>query len=171
MFYLRLPGWLYPLHYQEQIGHSAESAGIDPYLICAVIETESNWDSSAVSSAGAQGLMQLMPETAAWIAGKNGVTFEEAKLAEPEYNISLGSLYLDWLLEYWQGDVTLTAAAYNAGLNNVQAWLDEGVWDGNAETTADIPFAETSHYTEKLLRAYDYYHRIYGEGTIFSEQP
>lgn len=157
----KLPYYIYPVDYFEIISAEAESVGLDPYLISAVIKAESNFREDALSSAGAVGLMQLMPSTAEWLAAKGGCEFELERLCEPEYNIRLGCQYLRFLLDYWQWDVCKALASYNAGQTNVARWLNEGIWDGTGENLADIPFNETQKYVDKVLRIYQEYQELY----------
>lgn len=98
--------------YDALILRYAEKSRIDPFLVKAVIRTESMFDPDAISAAGAQGLMQLMPET----AERFGVT----NLMDPEQNIKGGVAYLRWLLDLFQGDAKLSVAAYNCGEKLVQ---------------------------------------------------
>lgn len=97
-------------------GVSAVAArhGLDPALVQAIIEAESGQDPSAVSSQGALGLMQVLPETAAWLG------FPE--VADPATNLEAGCVYLGALLESFGGDVELALAAYNAGPGAVRRW-------------------------------------------------
>ena len=150
----KLPYYIYPVDYFEIISAEAASVDIDPYLVSAVIKAESNFDENAQSTAGAVGLMQLMPSTAEWLAARSGAEFEPERLCEPEYNIRLGCQYLRFLLDYWQWDVCKALASYNAGQTNVARWLNEGTWDGTGENLADIPFNETQKYVDKVLRIY-----------------
>ncbi len=157
----KLPYYIYPVDYFEIISAEAQSVDIDPYLVSAVIKAESNFREDAQSSAGAMGLMQLMPSTAEWLATKGGYEFEPERLYEPEYNIRLGCQYLRFLLDYWQWDVCKALASYNAGQTNVARWLNEGIWDGTGENLADIPFNETQKYVDKVLRIYQEYQELY----------
>jgi soluble lytic murein transglycosylase-like protein len=112
------------------IGKLAPEYGVSPRLALAVIRAESNFDPTAVSSKNAQGLMQLIPETA--------VRFNVRKPFDPEQNIRGGLSYLRWLLAYYKGDVTLVAAAYNAG-------------EGAVNRFAGVPpFAETRGYVQRI---------------------
>jgi soluble lytic murein transglycosylase-like protein len=112
------------------IGKLAPEYGVSPRLALAVIRAESNFDPTAVSPKNAQGLMQLIPETA--------VRFNVRKPFDPEQNIRGGLSYLRWLLAYYKGDVTLVAAAYNAG-------------EGAVNRFAGVPpFAETRGYVQRI---------------------
>ena len=110
---------LYPLRYESEILASSKRHGLDPYLVAAVIETESGWDANAESSQGAYGLMQLMPETAQDVVARGLVdpeTWSAAALDDPQTNIELGCGYLAYLLGYFNGSVDKAIAAYNAGM-------------------------------------------------------
>lgn len=103
-----------------------------PHLVLTFIATESNFDAAAVSPKNAQGLMQLIPETAA--------RFGVRKIMDPAQNVRGGMAYLRWLMARFQGDVVLVAAAYNAGEAAVERYL--GV----------PPYAETRQYVWKILK-------------------
>jgi hypothetical protein len=89
-----------------------------------IIRQESSFERTAVSSAGARGLMQLMPGTARQTAGRVGVSYDLGRLtADPAYNVLLGNYYLSQLMDEWGGNAVLVAAAYNAGSGNVRRWI------------------------------------------------
>lgn len=157
----QLPYYLYPNEYSAEIEAEAAVAGIDPYLVCAVIKAESNFDADAVSPVGAVGLMQIMPETGEWLAALGGLDFAADKLYQPRYNIRLGCCYLRFLLDYWQWDVCKAVASYNAGQRNVAGWLENGIWDGTSENLQDIPFEETQKYVERVFHIYQQYSSLY----------
>lgn len=156
-----LPYWLYPTEYFNEIEIAAADAGIDPYLALAISKVESNFQAEVVSPAGAVGIMQLMPETGAWLAEKGGYEFAEDMLTDPEYNVRQGCQYLRYLLEYWDWDVCLAVASYNAGQTKVSAWLADGVWDGTEANAKQIPFDETRDYVRRVLAVYNEYHKLY----------
>ncbi len=151
----------YPLEYTETISEEAQKAGLDPYLVAAVINTESGFDPDAVSPVGAIGLMQIMPETGEWIAGKLGYDdFSTDMLYDESTNIQFGCWYLSFLDERFSGDIPLITAAYNAGHNRVAEWLsDETISDG--EALISIPFEETEQYVKKVTRAIEKYLEYY----------
>jgi soluble lytic murein transglycosylase len=139
-----------PLKHEDIIRQQARDKGLDPALIAAVIFAESHFRDQT-SRAGAKGLMQITPETAQYIASKSGgVLFETSDLSTPQVNISYGSYYLRYLMGRYDGDTTLTLAAYNAGEGNVDRWRADA---GGALEVADIPFPETRHYVEKVQQA------------------
>jgi soluble lytic murein transglycosylase len=146
-----------PLRHDDIIRQQAADKQLDPSLIAAVIYAESRFR-DATSHAGARGLMQITPQTAAEIARRSGGTqFEQGDLAEPQINIAYGSWYLRWLLRHYGENELLAVAAYNAGTGNVDRWIarDPGL------TADEIPFPETRHYVAKVLDARRDYQRTY----------
>jgi soluble lytic murein transglycosylase len=137
-----------PLRHDDIIRQQAADKGLDPALIAAIIYEESRFHDQT-SHAGARGLMQITPETAAFIARDSGGTeFVQGDLATPQINISYGAYYLRYLLEKYDGDRELAIAAYNAGETNVNKWLAGS--DGDFETE-DIAFPETRSYVSNVL--------------------
>jgi soluble lytic murein transglycosylase len=151
-----------PLRHEDIIRQQAEAKNLDPALIAAVIYQESRFRPRE-SSAGALGLMQLLPDTAHFIAGKTGGTkFTTEDLATPQINIQYGAWYLRWLLNHFDEDEVTALAAYNAGIGNVEKWLAAS---GQTHITDpdQIPFAETRHYVKNVLEARDQYRSEYGQ--------
>jgi len=151
-----------PLRHEDIIRQQATDKALDPALIAGVIYAESHFVDQT-SRAGAKGLMQLMPQTAAYIAEKSGGTaFVQGDLATPQVNISYGSWYLRHLLDKYGGREVLALAAYNAGEGKVDEWAAAASARGEPFRAADhIPFAETRHYVEKVLDARVRYRRTY----------
>jgi len=151
----------YRLEYREELVRWADEYGVDRYLAAAVIHCESSNRKDVVSHAGAVGLMQIMPDTGEWIAGKLGLEdYSEARLTEPEVNIRMGCWYLSYLLDKYSGDRRLALAAYNAGPGNVEKWMQDGRFARDGELM-EIPFPETARYVEKVQRAYEKYLTLY----------
>jgi soluble lytic murein transglycosylase len=149
---------LYPIYYQEEIGQSAAKHQITPFLIAAIIRVETNFESDARSHKGAIGIMQLMPDTAAWIVKTtNSNELKTEDLLKPAININLGSWYLQWLIKHYDGNLLYAIAAYNAGQGNVNKWKQNDIWNGTENDIEQIPFGETRHYVKKVL----YYHQKY----------
>jgi soluble lytic murein transglycosylase len=137
---------------------------VDPYLASAIIREESQYDSRAVSRAGALGLMQLMPETARAMARRTGSpegTRED--LFTPDTNIRYGTRYLDELLERFGGNVIYAVAAYNAGPSAVSSWITKNAARDVEEFVELIPYQETRQYVKRVLRSYREYRRLSGE--------
>ncbi|MDA8097325.1 MAG: lytic transglycosylase domain-containing protein [Clostridia bacterium] len=152
----------YPLPYRDSVFHYSQVYRLDPYLLAAIIRTESNFKATARSPKGAMGLMQIMPNTGRWIAEQLGEDdFEPDYLFDPEMNIEMGSWYLASLYDQFDGDPILVLAAYNGGRGNVTEWLDNSQWSGEARTLDQIPFPETRRYVRKVLATYRIYHLLY----------
>ena len=150
-----------PLQYQGVIRQQAAEKRLDPALIAAVIYAETKFD-PRTSSAGALGLMQILPETAQFLARRTGAkTFTTADLATPEVNIAYGSYYLRFLLDQYRGSTLLALAAYNGGEANVDDWLAAARARGQPFTAADIRFPETRAYVSRVLSAQRDYRHTY----------
>lgn len=133
------------------VQRECERFKVDEPLVFSVIDAESGYDKKAVSEKGAIGLMQLMPETAKYMAARLGMPLDSDDLFNAEINVALGTAYLAYLNTLF-GEKTLVIAAFNAGEGNVSSWLKEGIISENSPNTADIPFPETRRYTQKVLR-------------------
>ncbi|MGB2712212.1 MAG: lytic transglycosylase domain-containing protein [Conexibacter sp.] len=150
-----------PLRHESAIREQANDKRLDPALIAGVIYAESKF-SDSTSSAGALGLMQLLPSTAHFIAQRTGGTrFTTEDLSTPEINIAYGSWYLRYLLDRYGGNEVLALAAYNGGETNVSRWLADTHARGERFGLDDIPFAETRAYVERVLKARSDYAATY----------
>lgn len=162
---LTFPRWIsifYPQPHRDIVYETAYDNEVDPHLVFAIIRAESKYQPAAQSQAGARGLMQIMPETAAWIAEQKGISdFKAEQLNEPALNISFGCWYLNSLDREFKGELPLVIAAYNAGRGKVKEWRTQGIWDGDAEKIDEIPFAETRKYVKMVLKNYEAYRAIY----------
>jgi len=166
---IELVEYLFPLR------HLPDSVGIEEALVLAVMRQESAFATDALSSAGARGLMQLMPATARQVARHVGLKYSKARLTEdPEFNIQLGSAYLEGLLRQFDGSYLLAIAAYNAGPARVQQWIRA---NGDPRTYGvdpvdwieAIPFSETRNYVQRVLENLQVYrHRLGGPVLAFS---
>src|SRR3954464_9277112 len=131
-----------PLRHEDIIRQQAHDKGLDPALIAAVIYAESHFRDGQVSAAGAQGLMQLTPATARYIAHKSGGTqFVVDDLATPQVNIAYGAYYLRYLLPRYDGHVDFALAAYNAGEGNVGRWISAAMAYLRALSVTAIPYS------------------------------
>lgn len=152
----------YPREYEEYVEMYAAQYGVPETLVFAVIRTESDFDSGAVSEAGAVGLMQLMPDTFSWLTSE--MLFEHLEsgmVYDPETNIRYGTYYLSYLYDRY-GDWKLALTAYNGGLGNLDEWLaDERYADGEGGLRK-IPLRETRQYVGRVADAWDTYERLYG---------
>ncbi len=150
-----------PLSDTGVIRQQAAEKHLDPALIAGVIYAETKFQPRD-SPVGAVGLMQVMPQTALFLAHRSGATtFTTADLADPQVNIAYGSYYLRYLLNEYHGSLTLALAAYNGGESNVDRWMAEARADGQSLTSADIPFPETRAYVGRVLHARNEYRQQY----------
>ncbi|HZL04398.1 MAG TPA: lytic transglycosylase domain-containing protein [Coriobacteriia bacterium] len=170
---VRGPAWwqrqYYPLEYAGIIGVVSAEHGVDPYLVSALINAESGFDASEVSHAGAIGLMQVMPETAAEVAREWGLlsATDTQALLRPELNIDIGTRHLAALIERY-GDPAVALAAYNAGEGSVDRWIEES---GKSGVLA-AAYPETRRYVRRVLQERDRYAALYPDafgGTPASE--
>ena len=151
-----------PLADTSIIRREASAKHLDPALIAAVIDTESHFEPRP-SSAGAQGLMQLLPSTAEYLAGiSGGYAFHASDLSSAEVNIAYGSYYLRYLLDHYKGDEMLALAAYNGGVGNVDSWLARERAQGRSLTVESIPFPQTREYVRRVMEAQQEYRSRYG---------
>jgi soluble lytic murein transglycosylase len=150
-----------PLQYSSVIRQEASAKHLDPALVAAVIYAETKFD-ARTSPAGAVGLMQLMPETATFLAKRSGATtFTTADLSTPGVNIAYGAYYLRYLLNVYHGNTVLALAAYNGGETNVDSWVKSAREDGLRFGVGDIPFPETRAYVQRVLTARGQYRKTY----------
>ncbi len=148
---------------------NAALAAIDKAAVYAITRQESRFQPGAVSSAGALGLMQLMPETAKETAAKVGVSYSRSRLTDdPAYNALLGSTYLAAQLSRYEGSLVLAAAAYNAGAGNANKWIK--AYGDPRQDNVDpviwvelIPFQETRKYVQRVLANYLVYRTRLGD--------
>lgn len=152
----------YPIKYQSLVERYSKKFDLDKYLVYAVIRTESRFDQYAVSGAGAYGLMQLQEETANDCAKKLDldITLPD-DLHVPDTNIHIGTYYLSWLLEKYDGNIDLAIAAYNGGIGNVDKWLKDDRYRDGQGGLADIPFPETKGYVQGVNHSYKKYVELY----------
>lgn len=152
----------YPLGFWDTIEEVAESQGIDPYLVVALIREESRFDPTAVSTAGAVGLMQLMPFTAHRIKKELKIRLKDSsEIMDVKKNIFIGIHYLSSLIREFR-EIPLAIAAYNAGENALKEWLLDSNHKDIEEFIEDIPYQETRNYVKKVLKSYWQYRAING---------
>lgn len=151
---------LYPTPFQPIIEKLCLEYNIDKNLIYGVIKTESGFNPKARSEVGAIGLMQLMPDTARYIAGENKIEYDSSKLCEPEYSITLGILYLKYLEEKFPSEKHFLLA-YNAGEGKVSGWLKT-----ENPSIENFPYAESRDYVFKVLCAKKVYLRLFSATSI-----
>ncbi len=153
----------HPLRYRTELAATAARHGFDPLFLAAVVKVESGFDPLATSSRGARGLMQVMPETARWVAGELGWSrFDAASLYDPAVSLTLGGWYLAYLRDReFGGRLVPALAAYNAGRDAVRLWLARGSWDGTVAGADSIPYPETRSFVRRVGRVYRVYRLLY----------
>ncbi len=146
-----------PLQYTSIIRQQAAAKHLDPALVAAVIYAETRFR-PRTSPTGAEGLMQIEPATAKFLAHRSGgYAFNVSDLGTPRVNIAYGSYYLRFLLNEFQGNVVLALAAYNGGETNVFHWLSQAHARHRRLTISAIPILQTRAYVTEVLskqRAY-----------------
>ncbi|HCW73155.1 MAG TPA: lytic transglycosylase [Clostridiaceae bacterium] len=153
-------GRLFPLEHEAIVEKYAREYDVDPYLVYAVIHTESRFREDVVSPAGAMGLMQVTEETGDFIAKRLEIKeYVKEMLFQPETKIRMGVYYLSYLKENFPMKET-QLAAYNAGPNRIRAWLeDDEISSGDVLT--NIPFEETRSYVERVILREKIYRALY----------
>ena len=154
----------HPLYYAELIEQYAAAQGLDPALVSAIILCESSFDPMAESHLGARGLMQLMENTAAWVAhklGEDGEDYSFDRLYDPQTNIRFGTWYLGYLSRRFDGDAKKIVCAYHAGQGNVDSWLSNPQYSSDGVTLDTIPTQDTAAYASRVLRAQAVYQKYY----------
>ncbi|TAN52834.1 MAG: lytic transglycosylase domain-containing protein, partial [Rhodospirillales bacterium] len=146
------------------------AGGPEKALLLALMRQESGFHAEAVSSAGARGLMQLMPATAKKQAQIMKIGYSPARISDPSVNIRLGTAYLDGLLSDFKGSYIMALAAYNAGPSRVAKWAREFGDPREAEVDAvdwveSIPFSETRGYVQRVMESVQVYRRRLGAET------
>jgi soluble lytic murein transglycosylase len=161
-----LPQRAYPMRNLPYGGGPAEAA-----LVLGITRQESGFDPSVRSGAGARGMMQLMPATAAVLARRNGISYSPGMLDEPDYNMRLGATYLGQLVTQFSGSYVMAAAGYNAGPGRPIQWTTFcGDPRSGATDPVDyiecIPFSETRNYVMRVMENMQVYRAKLNGGSI-----
>lgn len=151
---------LYPLKYEKTVKTYCRMNNLEEPFVFAVIKCESDFEPEAVSSAGAKGLMQLMPDTFTWLKTKTGEELPQEKLFEPEVSIKYGCLLYSMFIEQF-GSEREAVAAYHAGPNNVKKWLKDERYSSDGKTLSDIPFSSTKYYVDRVMKTKEIYQKLY----------
>ena len=153
---------IYPLYFKETIIKYALEYKLPPPLVAAVIKTESNFNVFAESGKSARGLMQITPSTGKWIAEKLQMdNYNDDMLFDPEVNIKFGCWYIRYLYSNYNGNMTLTFAAYNGGRGNVDKWLENEKLSKDGKNLDQIPFEETKNFVNRVNKNYKIYNKLY----------
>lgn len=154
----------YLMPYRETLKSVAQAMGLDEAWVYGLIHQESRFVPNARSSAGAVGLMQLMPATARWVAQQLGIkSYRRTMVEQIETNLTMGMYYLKHVYERLEGQPVLASAAYNAGPRRAQSWRDVQPMEG-AVYAETIPFNETRGYVQKVMANTQYYAALLGRG-------
>ena len=157
---------LFPLDYWPLLEADSAKHGLDKYLVAALAAQESTFDAAIRSSAGAIGLMQIMPATGRGFARRIGIRpFSTGRLTDPAVSAAIGTKYLADLMEQF-GGAPYVLAAYNAGEHRVVRWKAERPGLPEDEWVDDIPFPETQNYVKRILGTAEDYRRLYGGGIL-----
>lgn len=151
---------LFPVNYSEFVDKYSAEYGVDRSLVYAVIKAESGFDANAESEKGAMGLMQLTEETALWCGEKMGLELSTEEIKNPETNIKIGIWYFNYLLNA-TGSEELAIISYNAGINKVREWINEGTINKDNPDFNAIPYEETQNYIKKVLLYEQIYITLY----------
>ncbi|MDH5342577.1 MAG: transglycosylase SLT domain-containing protein, partial [Betaproteobacteria bacterium] len=150
-------GLRYLAPYRDQLKAAARQLDLDEAWVNGLIRQESRFIAQIKSRAGASGLMQLMPATARWVAGKIGLkNWHWSQVNEVDTNISLGTYYLRHVLDTLDGSPVLASAAYNAGPGRARGWRNDQGMEA-AIYAESIPFNETRDYVKKVMANASYY--------------
>lgn len=152
----------YPVAYADLIAQYAEAYELDPFLVQSIMRCESSNEPTAISDAGAVGLMQIMPDTGIWIAHKLELddVYSQDLLYDPEISIEFGCWYLHFLSSRFNGNTKQMIAAYNAGHGSVEDWLSDPRFSTQGELVT-IPFEQTARYYDRVTTAYENYTTLY----------
>ena len=155
---------LHPVDYIQYIERYSNEYNVPEYIILAVINVESEFNKDAISSAGAIGLMQMLPDTFTWLSSfehlNENLTVND--IYDPEVSIRYGTYYLRYLFEKFHNWDTVFAA-YNGGEGNVAKWLNDPAYSNGDGTLKSIPCPETARYVQKINDNIKYYKSTYYE--------
>jgi soluble lytic murein transglycosylase len=153
---------LLPRPYWQTLQNDAQSNGLDPFLVAALIRQESEFNPDAVSRMNAYGLMQLLPSVGKSLAKKDGERhFTTNELLDPSVNLRLGTQELRKSIDRYDGQVEYALAAYNAGDSPVHQWMSINNYKDMAEWVESIPYSETRDYVQAILRNRELYREVY----------
>ena len=159
-------GWeaLYPMVYEKEVKKYSAKFGVDKFWILSIMREESHFKEDILSRSNAMGLMQILPTTGKWIAGKLGEkNFKKDMLWKPDVNIRYGTWYLNYLSELFKGDKFLASASYNGGQGNIQRKVEAGPFAKLPvlDRLDKVPLPETRDYYKKVMGSHWNYKRLY----------
>lgn len=155
---------MFPLAFWAVISRESERFSVDPFLVASLAREESHFDPQAMSPAGAVGLMQLMPATAAPVCQLLGMEDPTTgRLTREAFNVPIGVCHLEFLLEKHGGRLAYVLAEYNAGPAPLARWIAASPDAPDDEFVETITYAETRNYVKRVLRNYNVYRNLYGK--------
>jgi len=161
---LRLLRIVFPFPYRDAIVRESRARGLDPFFVAGLIRQESMFHPTIRSSAGAVGLMQIMPATGREVARAEGIRFSEAALGDPNVNLRLGTSFLASMLRRFEGRAEDALSAYNAGPSRIRQWQGRPEYRDTHVFLEHIPFRETRHYVKVVQQNTRIYTALYGCG-------
>ena len=155
----------HPIDYADIISSASREFDVPEYIIYATIKVESDFDPMAMSSAGALGLMQIMPSTFEDLTSDEHLdeNLSTRKLDDPKVNIRYGTYYLSYLYKKFDYNWDTAFAAYNGGETRVTAWLKDPDYSDLNGNLTNIPLKETKNYVKKINSAIEIYKKLYPE--------
>ena len=161
--------WIYrnlffPRKYKDIVDQACSMYNIDPNLIYAIIKQESGFNKDAVSKSGAKGLMQIMDATAKDMAiDIDSINNDNYDIYDPYTNILIGTKYISYLINHFDGNYYLAITAYNAGMGKIEEWLDKpyNEYIEYSEIYQIIEYNETRNYITNVISYYDFYTKLY----------
>jgi soluble lytic murein transglycosylase len=161
------PVWesLFPRPFWEELKRDATANRLDPHLVASLIRQESEFNPSAISPANAMGLMQLLPTVGKGMAKEMKIKhFSSDQLLVADTNLRLGTRYFKQIVDHYDGQVEYALAAYNAGVDRVNDWRNNGNFADVEEFVESIPFTETREYVQAIMRNAVIYKLLYSKG-------
>ena len=162
----------HPYGYRELIERESAANNLHPAFVAAIVLNESSFNPNAESNVGARGLMQMMPDTAEWVHGKMGLKepYSFDLMYDPDTNVQYACWYLAFLSARFHNDPILVSAAFHAGQNTVQNWLNDSRYSADSQSISLDKMAEgpTKSYATRVLKAFAAYRRLYYEGALSS---
>lgn len=156
------PRLSYPVVWWKTVQEAARSNDVDPFLVLSVMREESRFNPRLVSTASALGLMQIIPSTGHYVAGKMGMKgFDTEDLFDPVTNIRMGAYYLGYLLKRYKGNMAIALSAYNGGPGNAKRWKSRVKGTGAADYLEAVGYDETRYYVLKVMKSYLHYWSLY----------
>ncbi|HAF45503.1 MAG: transglycosylase [Sideroxydans sp. GWF2_59_14] len=155
----------YPAPYRAALRENLDKHGLEEAWVYGLMRQESRFTTSAKSGAGAAGLMQIMPDTARWVARQMGMkSYRKGLIHQLDVNLKLGTYYMKTVFKQFDENPVLASAAYNAGPNRAKQWRDKKPLEG-AVYIETIPFDETRDYVRKVMSNTIYYSMLFGQSS------